>query len=171
MRTKSLLLFALISGSFACVQAQSLSYEKDMVNLKRPSVHTLLQSEPSKANLPVFYTQANQAAMRVVRDETYWRKFRTKGIVLTGVGVACIAGGIALAASGSDDYYDGYSHHYQDDSDDSRTAFGVLGIAGGITAVGGGITMWAIGNNRLRKFSSRAKIDFGPRSAHLVYKF
>ncbi|MCD2424921.1 hypothetical protein LQ567_19210 [Niabella pedocola] len=48
---------------------------------------------------------------------------------------------------------------------------GAMGIVGGIMALGGGITMWAIGNNRVRKYTDRMSFDMGSRSAKLAFRF
>ncbi len=97
-------------------------------------------------------------------DESRWKKLKGAGIILTGVGVACIGGGIALINSDTNDYINDYS-------DGSITSIGILGVAGGLTAIGGGVTMWAIGGNRLKKIRGRVSFDATPKSAHLVYRF
>jgi|GEM_PF-1447882 len=86
-----------------------------------------------------------------------WHRLKTLGIVLTGVGVGCITASV-LAAKSSDEVYNdpvsgGATDRYVKDQTVSA-----LGIAGGIVAIAGGVTMWAIGGNRLKKLKHSVSI-------------
>lgn len=120
----------------------------------------------------------NQASFRVTKTLEHWKKLRRAGAILTGVGVGSIAGGITLIVIGNNknnrDYnYSGYDSYYDNDmaDGDRKIVVGALGIVGGITALGGGIPMLAIGNNRIKKYTDRVKVDVGARGAKLAYRF
>ncbi|MGC4232211.1 MAG: hypothetical protein QM594_04465 [Niabella sp.] len=94
-------------------------------------------------------------------EEKYLRfkKMRTNGIVLTGIGAGLITGGAALIAMGSNDnhnngYWDGDYYYENISKGDRKIIAGILGIAFGALSTGGGITMWAIGNNKMKKYGS-----------------
>ncbi|MGJ7030752.1 hypothetical protein [Niabella hirudinis] len=141
--------------------------QNDLVKATIPSSGLLLKDPPSKS---VFQSQS-PAYFRREKTAEQWQKLRRAGIVLTSGGIACVAGGIALIAAGEDQSNNGYNYYTDDTPGEAKIIVGAMGIAGGIMALGGGITMWAIGNNRLKKYSKRVSFDAGGRSATLAYKF
>lgn len=112
------------------------------------------------AEKSIFETNIN-LHYKIGKTEEHWRKLRNNGIVLTSLGAACIGTGIALIQSDIDDIYG--------NADGTRSVFGFLGIAGGALSVGGGVTMWAIGNNRLKKIRDFSLITTG-KSIGIAYK-
>ncbi|ULT45211.1 hypothetical protein KRR40_19120 [Niabella defluvii] len=99
----------------------------------------------------------NNAKISFDYNEEKFRKFkklRTGGIILTSVGAGLIIGGTALIIDGNNqndgynftgDYYDG------DLTDgDGKIVAGAVGIAFGALSTAGGITMWVIGNKKMK---------------------
>ncbi|MBK7097061.1 MAG: hypothetical protein IPH58_00155 [Sphingobacteriales bacterium] len=123
--------------------------------------------QKQQKNIPLFYNKslpkANNNYQRYYNEgEQRWLRLRRGGIILTSVGAACIGAGAALIHAGNEGNYDG---------DSKVSLLGLLGISGGVTAIGGGVTMWAIGNNRLKKIKNKFSFDATPKSAHLVFRF
>ena len=93
---------------------------------------------------------------------------KTGGIVLTGVGGFFFVGGIVHIIN---------SHSYPDDRPSSAerknkmVVDGVLYSTAGALALGGGITMWAIAGNRLKKIKRGVTINFDGQSMGVAYKF
>lgn len=95
-------------------------------------------------------------------EEKYrrFKKMRTAGIALTSVGAALIAGGTVLIAQGANEneksnYYWDDDYYYTDlNTSNGKIIAGLLGIVFGAASTGGGITMWIIGNNKMRKYGS-----------------
>lgn len=152
---KLLLLTALACTGSLISQAQLTALHQNysataFVNSKAVSASVFSTTEP-----------AVQTRARV-KTEEHWRKLRNNGIVLTSLGAACITVGAVLINA---DVYD-----VDGKADGTRAVFGIMGIAGGITSLGGGITMWAIGNNRLKKLQGFSLQSNGS-SMGVVYKF
>lgn len=101
-------------------------------------------------------TSLQATATRLLYNEEKYKKFkkmRTTGIVLTGVGAGLLTAGIVLISSGineGDDYNLGTDNVYGN----NKVVGGMLCTALGVTATGGGITLWAIGNNKMKKYSA-----------------
>lgn len=109
-----------------------------------------------------------------VKTIEHWYKLKRFGQFLTFFGIGCIAGGTALVVVGSNEndvdfYYNNTSGVYS--TGDEKIIMGALGIAGGITAVGGGIPMWVIGAKRINKYERSMGIKPGKQSIGLVYNF
>ena len=122
---------------------------------------TLLTETP--VNRSVFETDGTVINRTMIRKtEEHWRKLRNNGIVLTSLGAACVIVGTALVQA---DVYD-----VDGNADGTRALFGAMGIAGGITSLGGGITMWAIGANRLRKIND-VSIKTNGKALGIAYRF
>lgn len=153
--TLTVFLFSVLSFRYASAQSfASLSSKHDVAYISLGSSAYSLQNATNK----------------VKNYERRWKSLKTSGIILTGVGVGFITGGIALISNAVNDPM--YGSLYSDGTDlDAQVAIGTLGIAGGILATGGGITMWAIGGNRLKKIRNRVSFNATPRSAHLAIKF
>ncbi|MCH5599529.1 hypothetical protein [Niabella ginsengisoli] len=156
MKTKQLLNLVIGIMSSYVAQAQNSNniayrsqFQRDFVTVKTVN---------NQAG--IFNTDAN--ATFNYNEEKYrkFKKMRTAGIVLTSVGAGLIIGGSALIAAGNNendgrnfegDFDDDY--YYDDLTDgDSKIVAGVLGIAFGALSTGGGITMWVIGNNKMKKY-------------------
>ena len=152
---KVLLLTAFGCFSFSLLKAQD--------KVSNENYYSIAFEKNSAKSTSVFDAPipANQNRM-FIKTEEHWRKLRNNGIVLTSLGAACITAGAVLVNA---DIYD-----IDGNADGTRAVFGILGIAGGITSLGGGITMWAIGNNRLRKIRDFS-IRTGGSAVGLVYKF
>lgn len=138
----------LLSGNLNA-QSLSVAYQKQQKNI--PAIY--YKSLPKADNNYHHYYYSG---------EQKWLKLRRGGIILTSVGAACIGTGIALILNDNTGYYD---------EDSELSLLGILGISGGLTAIGGGVTMWAIGNNRLKKIKNRVSFDATPKSAHFVFRF
>ncbi|AHF17763.1 hypothetical protein [Niabella soli] len=160
---KLLLLLAITSGIFNGIYAQN-----EPPAFVKISSKFLVTDAPAKS----IFAVATQPAFKWKggKSPEHYQKLKRAGIILTGVGVASIAGGIALAVTGSNENpVMGTNSDYT--PGDRKIIAGVLGITGGLTALGGGITMWAIGNNRLKKYADKVQINAGARSAAVVYRF
>lgn len=116
------------------------------------------------------------AGLKTVKTAEHWKKLKRNGIIMTGGGIACIAGGLTLIVIGNNKNNSAGPAHYMSktnvlDFGDDEVFAGTMGIAGGLIALGGGITMWTIGNNRLKKYTGRVSFDVGGQSAKLAYRF
>lgn len=94
---------------------------------------------------------------------------RNGGIVLTSVGAGMLMGGTALLIDGAnDDNYD----YWDDEYTDGKIVAGALGLVVGALSVGGGITMWVIGNNKMKKYGG-GNVQLIPtkNGIRLAYRF
>jgi hypothetical protein len=122
----------------------------------------------TSAHKSIFATSSNSNSV-LPRYFEHYRKLKTTGIALTGVGVGCFVGGIALIAEGArrnNDYFPDSSSG----PGDYMIVAGTVGIFGSLFALGGGITMWAIGGHHLKKMKQFSFQTKGNRIG-LVYKF
>lgn len=90
---------------------------------------------------------------------------------MTFLGAGFIVGGRLLWISGLKD-----KKVFADENDTHPRALGkvVLGLAGmalGVVSVGGGITMWAIGGSKVKKYNKNVSINTTENGVGLVYKF
>ena len=150
---KVLLLTALACTVGMSLQAQSAlpaSYSTTvtLTEVTNPSVFSIKE--------PALHSNAR------IKTEEHWRKLRYNGILLTSLGAACVTVGAVLIDADIRDY-DGKANG-------DRGIYGVAGIGGGLLAIGGGVTMWAIGNNRLRKLN-RFSLNANGKNMGFVYKF
>lgn len=108
------------------------------------------------------------AMSQLAYDEGKYRKFkkmRTAGMVLTGVGAGLITAGIVLANS---------AKNYDEDDWGGSFADGVgsaICIVLGAASVGGGVTMWVIGNNKMKKYGNALNLQSTKNGLGLVYSF
>jgi hypothetical protein len=171
MKTKQLLTATIASLCLYTAQAQT----------NNSTGHTAFQRDFAKltiehSNKSIF---SNNAATTFNYNEEKYRKFkkmRTGGIILTSVGAGLIIGGTALIIDGNNqnggynfngDYYDG------DLTDgDGKIVAGAVGIVFGALSVGGGITMWAIGNKKMKKYGGgQMSVQPTKNGLGLAYKF
>ncbi|MFT4093578.1 MAG: hypothetical protein QM640_08055 [Niabella sp.] len=84
-----------------------------------------------------------------------FKKMRTTGIILTSVGAGLITSGIVLLST-TDDDGDGYYEYgdYYVEGDDGKIVGGAVCLVMGILSTGGGITMWTIGNRKMKQYGS-----------------
>lgn len=170
MKTKQLLAATMATLCLYTAQAQNnkgireAEFQRDFAGL-----HT----EGSYKNI-----FANSTTAVNYNEEKYrkFKKMRTGGIILTSVGAGLIIGGTALIIDGNNqndgynfngDYYDG------DFTDgDGKIIAGAVGIAFGVLSTGGGITMWAIGNKKMKKYGG-GQISVQPtkNGLGLAYRF
>lgn len=154
----------LMSIGITCSLNAQVIFRPSATSTAPPNLVALASSVKQRPSSP------SELSVRLKPTKTihHWRKLKTAGIILTSVGVACIGVGGALIGEGV-----GERNHYNSfyTEDDGKIVAGVFGIAGGVMALGGGITMWAIGGNRLRKYTDRMSFDMGSRSATLAYRF
>lgn len=165
MTTKTFVLFAYaFFVMIVSAAAQNNSADKMMAsaNASKISIANFSKTAPPT----IFYA-----------DEDRYRKFkkmRTGGIVLTSVGAALMGSGIALIAAGvSENDNVNYSNYdvYDMTSGDDKIVGGALCLATGFLSTGGGITMWVIGNKKMKKYSSGATLQVNPGKLSLAYKF
>ena len=103
--------------------------------------------------------------------ETRWKRLRTSGIVLTLTGVVCESIAISMYTRAVRERNDNFVKSGIPAKDASlNESMGAVGIYGGASAILGGLTMFLIGENKLRKMN-RFSLQTSPKSAHLVYKF
>ncbi|MBO9617478.1 MAG: hypothetical protein J7539_00465 [Niabella sp.] len=131
----------------------------------------LLKDAPLKASL-------HSAAQHMIelkgrKSPEHYQKLKRAGIILTGVGVASFTGGLLLISAGNKENNREYNYATYNGTTpgDNKLMAGALGILGSVPALGGGITMWAIGHNRLKKYADRVHINAGARSATFAYRF
>lgn len=120
--------------------ANAAQFERDFVSNKSAATtpYAMLIKEPKAI------TDFNEDKYRK------FKKMRTTGIVLTAVGAGLIATGIALVSNA--DNYDYYYDDYYYSDDDDKIVGGAVCIVTGFFATGGGITMWAIGSKKMKKY-------------------
>lgn len=171
MKTKQLLTATIATLCLFNARAQTSSGASHAA-FQRDFVH-LTMEHPDKSILT-----GNAATTFQYNEEKYrkFKKLRTGGIILTSVGAGLIIGGTALIIDGnnendgynfSGDYYDG------DLTDgDGKIVAGAVGIAFGALSAGGGITMWAIGNKKMKKYGGgQMSIQSTKNGLGLAYKF
>ncbi|MFT3904444.1 MAG: hypothetical protein QM727_14835 [Niabella sp.] len=162
MNTKKLLLatavilFSVIAhAQHAALNAQQ--FQRDFVNAEVGNIYApFINGEKSAISF---------------NEEKYqkFKKMRTGGIVLTFVGAGLIATGTALIASAEDERdYD----YYSDDNGEGKAIAGVLCVAFGTLSTGGGITMWVIGNNKMKKYGrGQVSVQSNKNGIGLAYRF
>ncbi|HTG57512.1 MAG TPA: hypothetical protein VL943_14645 [Niabella sp.] len=171
MKTKQLLTATIASLCLYTAQAQTnngvsnTAFQRDFAKL-----------DINSAQKSIF--TSNNTTTFNYNEEKYrkFKKMRTGGIILTSVGAGLIIGGTALIIDGnnqndgynfSGDYYDG------DLTDgDGKIVAGAVGIVFGALSVGGGITMWVIGNNKMKKYGGgQMSIQPTKNGLGLAYRF
>ncbi len=170
MKTKQLLTATLATLCLYTAQAQTNStsqtaFQRDFAKIDNNDFHKSVFT-------------SNAATTFNYNEEKYrkFKKLRTAGIILTSVGAGLIIGGTALIIDGNNqndgynfrgDYYDG------DLTDgDGKIVAGAVGIAFGALSVGGGITMWVIGNKKMKKYGGgQMSIQSTKNGLGLAYKF
>ncbi|WP_114791893.1 hypothetical protein U0035_15165 [Niabella yanshanensis] len=171
MKTKQLLTATIASLCLYTAQAQT----------SNSAGHTAFQRDFAKLaiehpNKSIF---VNNAENNFNYNEEKYRKFkklRTGGIILTSVGAGLIIGGTALIIDGNNqnDGYNFSGNYYDGDltDGDGKIVAGAVGIAFGALSVGGGITMWVIGNNKMKKYGGgQMSIQPTKNGLGLAYKF
>ena len=156
---KKLLLLGMI-GVSVIAGAQS-----DPVKATIPSTAFLLKDEPPGT----VFRGRSTARFRQGSAPEQWRTLRRTGIILTSVGIAAITTGFWVATS--QEPANGNDYITANSPEGIKITAGMIGAACGVIALGGGITTWAIGSHRLKKYSRRMSFDIGSRSATLAYKF
>lgn len=171
MKTKQLLTATIASLCLFTAQAQtnnSVSNTAFYQDFAKLDIHDTPKS---------IFTN-NTAATFNYNEEKYrkFKKMRTGGIILTSVGAGLIIGGTALIIDGNNqnDGYNFSGNYYDGDltDGDGKIVAGALGIAFGALSVGGGITMWVIGNNKMKKYGGgQMSIQPTKNGVGLAYKF
>lgn len=121
----------------------------------------------TKSNLALPYH-----ALSNFNEEKYqkFKKMRTKGIILTGVGAGLITTGAILIASAENDKNDFYD--FDGDNGEGKAIAGVLSILFGTLSTGGGITMWVIGNNKMKKYGGgQVSLQSNKAGLSVAYRF
>ncbi len=126
-------------------------------------------------------TSSLQSPMQqLAYNEEKYRKFkrmRTTGIVLTGVGAGLLTGGIVLLSSGikeNDGEWETSGGTIYMDADSpgaGKVVLGTVGIILGVTSAGGGITLWVIGNNKMKKYGNAVNLQSTKQGLGLAYSF
>lgn len=149
--------------------ANAQDWNSLQVDLKKDAVAG--SNKFSKANTPLMVIDGHQnfAAAKTIEQ---WKKLRRSGIILTSFGAACVTAGAIMVSQADELYYNVSTGSYGTvEEGDPLGGFGIAGIAGGITALGGGITMWLIGNNRIKKYGQNISLTNGKRSIGIAYHF
>ena len=167
MKFKHLICFLFGTGFSCMLQAQD-----NAVSSISPS--EFQRSFATFAEKPRYFSEVAPPAY----NEDKYRKFkkmRTTGIVLTGVGVGLITTGIVLIADGAKDtnFSSTGGTVYVDDmtAGDGKVLGGAFCVVFGGLATGGGITLWAIGNNKMKKYSGNTSIQASKNGLGLAYSF
>lgn len=87
-----------------------------------------------------------------------YKGMRTTGIVLTSIGIPTLAAGIGLYVAGlldSDESTDYYGNSTTDIDGKVWAGLGLMVV--GELALGGGIVLWAIGGNKVKKYTYEQK--------------
>lgn len=125
------------------------------------------------------YTTPIPVTLTIPHNEEKFQKFkrmRTAGIVLTSVGAGLVLGGTLLIINGDNDneYYvtNYYNGGYNYTNGDTKIVVGVVGMLVGALSTGGGITMWIIGSNKMKKYGGGGISVFPAKNGvGLAYKF
>lgn len=171
MKTKQLLTATIASLCLFTAQAQTNNsvgneaFQRDFARLDR--------ERPYKS----IFTNTADATFNY-NEEKYrkFKKLRTGGIILTSVGAGLIIGGTALIIDGNNEN-DGYNFagdYYDGDltDGDGKIVAGAVGIAFGALSTAGGITMWAIGNKKMKKYGGgQISVQSAKNGLGLAYKF
>lgn len=151
MKTKHLLAAMLTTLSLYAAQAQTASYSGNAA-FQRDFARLDIEKVPT-----AFFNGSTDSYFNY-NEEKYrrFKKLRTGGIVLTSVGAGLIAGGTALIIDGNNQN-GGYNftgdYNEGDFSDgDGKIVVGAVGIVFGALSTAGGITMWAIGSKKMKKY-------------------
>ncbi|HMR83011.1 MAG TPA: hypothetical protein PKE30_07765 [Niabella sp.] len=167
MNTKQLLLATAITLFSVVAHAQSNAsdaqqFQRDFVSAKTSNTYPLFTSGEKQP------TSFNEEKYRK------FKKMRTNGIILTGIGAGLITGGVVLVAIGAkDNHNDGYwDGDYYYESSDGKIIAGALGIVFGTLSTGGGITMWVIGNNKMKKYGGgEISLQSNKNGLGVAYRF
>ncbi|HOZ83936.1 MAG TPA: hypothetical protein PK191_00510 [Niabella sp.] len=167
MQIKSILVLALLAIGGSAAYAQGTDRNETALHFQRDFVANIAPSGGFKA----------YASTNTYQEEKYrrFRKMRTGGIVLTSMGAGLIFVGAALIQSANNDSYytdydDDYYYHIEDS--DGKIIGGALCIGAGVLSMGGGITMWIIGNNKMKKYGGGSVTLKNTKSGvGLVYNF
>ncbi len=101
-----------------------------------------------------------------------FKKMRTAGIILTIAGTALTIRGVAMVASGLDNTNNATSKYHNVDNAGLLYFMGLLSITAGVTSMGGGITMWIIGNNKMKKHGGgQISLQSSKTGVGLSYRF
>lgn len=156
MKKKTLLFTMVYICLFASV---SKSQQRNLLTNELYSSTALLVKPSIQKSI---FETTGSFTYKMIKNQEHWKKLRNNGIVLTSLGAACIITGAALVQADV--------HDVGGNADGTRAVFGIMGIAGGITSLGGGITMWAIGNNRLKKIRD-VSFNSNGKALGFVYRF
>ncbi|GAB3414983.1 hypothetical protein [Niabella aquatica] len=145
MNMKQLLFAAAVTLFFADARAQrhdleAQQFRRDFVSVKKRNVNGLFTN--------------GEKLSTVFNEEKYlrFRNMRNGGIALTFVGAGLITTGALLIASAEDERDYDYYADYNNDRKERKVIAGVFCILFGTVSTGGGITMWVIGNNKMKKY-------------------
>lgn len=106
-------------------------------------------------------------------DEKKFQKFkrmRTAGIILTAVGSGVTIAGISVINSTKKHNYT----KHQSDSNFENTvnyAGGVILTCVGVSMIGGGVTMWTIGNSKMKKYGRDISLNTNENGLSLSFNF
>lgn len=165
MKLKFVISFFILAFWVNELHAQQPEYSKGNNTFQRDFVRVNFYD-----NYPNSPTSGKPMVVNNLNEDKFQRfkKMRNGGIILTGVGTGLIITGVALihADDYSDDYFD------EDEILLNRAIGGVMCIATGVMSIGGGVTMWAIGNAKMKKYGSETVLLKSTKSGlALVYKF
>ncbi|TXH55372.1 MAG: hypothetical protein E6Q89_06870 [Bacteroidia bacterium] len=148
---KKIYLFVVFLLAFkSYTSAQSLTKNELDVNVLR------LETSLNKSIFSNSYTPINY-------EEKYkkFKRMRNAGITLTALGTAATILGRAFLYG---DKIDGANEI------DQRVG-GVMGIAFGVCGIAGGVTLWVIGSNKMQKYSSTVSFKPTQNGVGLAYQF
>lgn len=103
-----------------------------------------------------------QVSDKKLKSEQHYKNLRTIGIVTTAAGVAFEVIGINMTVNHMTLLGGGESN--------ATSNWGAGGMLGGALATAGGITMWVMGNRRLKKVR-KLNLEQSGNNLSLVYKF
>ena len=168
MKTKQLLAGMLATFCFCSAQAQT-HYVAKAQEFRRD--FTGLNQAPSYSG--IFYNSINTL---FINEKKYnrFKKLRTGGIVLTSIGAGFMITGSALIISDNNEN-EGYNDDIYDEgltSDDAKSLAGAVAIVFGAVTTAGGITMWIIGNNKMKKYGAgQISVQPSKNGLGLAYRF
>ncbi len=167
MKVRYLICFLLGTGFSSILQAQD-NVVSSITPFEFQRSFAAFSEEPSLQS-PLTQLAYNEEKYRK------FKKMRTTGMVLTGVGAGLITTGIVLIASGSKDTHFGPTGGtvYVDEMTDGdrKVVGGAFCVVFGALSTGGGITLWAIGNNKMKKYGNAVNLQSTKNGVGLAYSF
>ncbi len=165
MNMKQLLLATAVTLFFADARSQNQNLDAHQFQRDFVSVRKMNGNDP--------FAKGEKPSV-IFNEEKYlrFRNMRNGGIALTFVGAGLITTGALLVASAENERDYDYYADYSNERKERKAIAGVLCILFGAASTGGGITMWAIGNNKMKKYGGgKISLQSNKNGLGVAYRF